>query len=105
MPERFAEERDDSLMRSLIDNYALELKTDGAPSGHFYLDQAGASAVCEEVLRTHGNITNNAASFMTEHFKSTWEHFDVNKDSIVEVERMPQFLRYFTGNALDIDLQ
>ena len=92
-------------MRSLINNYAIELKSDGNPSGHFYLDQAGAKAVAEEVLRTHGDITNTPGAFMTEHFSSTWEHFDVNHDAIVEVERMPQFLRYFTGNALDIDLQ
>lgn len=59
-PERFSGERDDSLMRSLIENYSLELKSDGAPTGHFYLDQSGAKAVAEEVLRTHGNITNNA---------------------------------------------
>jgi hypothetical protein len=60
-------------MRSLINNYALELKSDGQPSGHFFLDQAGAKAVCEEVLRTHNNITDNSASFMAEHFASTWD--------------------------------
>ena len=76
-------------MRSLINNYSLELKNDGQPTGHFYLDKEGARAVSEEVLRTHGNITNDAKSFMAEHFTSTWDHFDVNHDAIVEVERMP----------------
>ena len=42
---------------------------------------------------------------MTDHFADTWDHFDVNKDGIIEVGRFPQFLRYFTGDALDIDLQ
>ena len=42
---------------------------------------------------------------MAEKFEDTWNHFDVNKDGLVEVERMPQFLRYLTGNALDISLQ
>jgi hypothetical protein len=56
-------------------------------------------------------LTNNmhfgqekADAFMTEHFKPAWTHFDVNNDNIIEVERAPQFLRYFTGDALDIDL-
>lgn len=38
-PSRFAGERDDSLMRSLINNYAVELKDkDGKPTGNFFLD-------------------------------------------------------------------
>jgi len=42
-PSRFSGERDDSLMRSLINNYAIELKDkDGQPTGNFFLDQDGA---------------------------------------------------------------
>lgn len=34
LPERFSEERDDTLMKSLIQNYAVEVKSsDGKPSG------------------------------------------------------------------------
>ena len=94
-------------MRSLINNYAVELKdADGRPSGNFFLDQAGARDACTEVLTNNQHYSaDKARSFMADHFDSTWEHFDVNKDGIVEVGRMPQFLRYFTGDALDIDLQ
>ena len=38
-------------------------------------------------------------------FEETWNHFDVNKDGLVEAERMPQFMRMLLGNALAIDLQ
>ena len=38
-------------------------------------------------------------------FEDTWNHFDVNHDGLVEVERMPQFMRMLLGNALAIDLQ
>ena len=41
---------------------------------------------------------------MSEHFDDTWTHFDVNNDSLIEVERMPQFLRYLTGNSQLIGL-
>lgn len=94
-------------MNSMINNYALELKDkDGKPTGHFFLDKGAAQGVCEEVLKnnSHWNA-GKADKWIASNFLSTWEHFDVNNDGIVEVERMPQFLRYFTGDALDIDLQ
>ena len=53
VPDRYTAESDDRLMNSLIDKYSLESKVDGAPSGHFYLDQAGMRAVSAEVVGTH----------------------------------------------------
>ena len=93
-------------MRSLINNYAIELKDKkGAPTGNFFLDQDGAKEACLEVLKNNSHLdASKASGFMTEHFAGTWDHFDVNKDGIVEVGRFPQFLRFFTGDALDIDL-
>ena len=38
--------------------------------------------------------------------EDVFNHFDVNQDGLIEVERMPQFLRYMYPNGgLDIDLQ
>jgi len=78
-------------MRSLINNYAIELKDkDGRPTGNFYLDNGGAKDACTEVLKNNSHLKDDKASaFMTEHFADTWEHFDVNKDGIVEVGRFP----------------
>ena len=103
-PDRFTEERDDTLMRSMIENYAIEFKDkDGKPSGHFFFNKAAAKDASSEVCKTH--LPKTGAALLAEKFEDTWTHFDVNKDGLVEVERMPQFLRYLTGNALDISLQ
>jgi hypothetical protein len=42
VPERFTKESDDRLMNSLISNYAVEGKTNGAPNGKFFLTKKGA---------------------------------------------------------------
>jgi len=102
IPSRFTEERDDTLMRSLIKNYALEMKDEnGAPSGHFFFDKDAAYNASMEVVQTHFKFdASRAKSFLADNFESTWTHFDVNNDNLVEVERMPQFLRYEMGDAL-----
>ena len=67
-----------------------------------FLNKEDAEAVSNEVLKTHK--PNNAQAADGPGFDETWNHFDVNKDGLVEVERMPQFLRYLLNGALDIDL-
>jgi len=106
VPSEFMEERDDRLMHSLIKNYSLEMKDmNGAPSGHFFFDKAAAEAASNEVVHTHFKYNDSQTNFfMRDHFNATWEHFDVNNDNLVEVERMPQFLRYLLGDALVIGL-
>ena len=107
VPERFTKFADDQLMESLIQKYAIEMKTaEGGPSGHFFLNREGASDVAYEVLANNFGYTGTKAKgFHDEHFGATWDHFDVNHDRLIEVERMPQFLRYFLGDALNIGLQ
>jgi hypothetical protein len=88
-------------MRSLIENYAIEMKDkDGKATGHFFLDKASAQSAAKEVVKTHGSNDKT----LLDNFEDTWNHFDVNKDALVEVERMPQFFRYMLGNALAIGL-
>jgi hypothetical protein len=56
VPDRFSEERDDTLMKSLIQNYALEVKNaDGKPSGQFFLNKDSAKSASNEVVKTHGS--------------------------------------------------
>jgi len=77
----------------------------GRPSGHFFFDKEAARSASSEIVHTHYKYDDKKTeSFLKEHFNSTWEHFDVNNDNLVEVERMPQFLRYMLGNALEIGL-
>jgi len=62
-PDRFSGERDDSLMRSLIQDYAIELKDgSGAPSGNFFLNQEGARGVCNEVLTNNQHLSSAKAT-------------------------------------------
>jgi hypothetical protein len=79
---------------------------DGRPSGHFYLDKDAARKVSDEVVHTHFQYNDEQTNnWLATKFPETWDHFDVNKDGLVEVERMPQFLRWVLGNSLTINLQ
>ena len=100
VPAKFGEERDDRLMNSMIKNYAREIKKAGELTGHFFLNREDARAASNEVLKTH----SRANAVGSDQFEAVWNHFDVNHDGLVEVERMPQFFRMLLGNALDIDL-
>jgi hypothetical protein len=105
IPSQYTEERDDRLMNSLIKTYALEMKDEnGNPSGHMFLDKDAAQRVSNEVVGTHMKGVDQA-KYLAEHFPETWDHFDVNHDGLIEVERMPQFLRWLLGNSLTIGLQ
>ena len=105
MPNRFAEERDDRLMNSVIGNYAREIKVKGALTGVMMLNLEDATALAAEVKRTHvGMGYSKQADSMG--VADAFNHFDVNHDGLIEAERAPQFLRYlFPNGALDIDLQ
>ena len=95
-------------MNSLIENYALEMKdSNGAPTGHFFFDKDAAKAVSTEVVNTHMTFKDKlgAANFLESRCNDTFDHSDINKDKLIEVERMPQFLRYLIGNSLEINLQ
>lgn len=107
MPSRFSEERDDRLMNSMVGAYAREIFHDGKPTGHLFLNKADARAAADEVIRDHPHEDRlqDGADYDGDRFEDTWNHFDVNKDGLVEVERMPQFMRMLLGNALAIDLQ
>ena len=87
MPKRFTAERDDRLMNSLIKNYAREIVVNGKQTGQMFLNKEDAERVSNEVLKTHK--PNYAQAKDGPNFDDTWNHFDVNHDGLVEVERMP----------------
>ena len=115
IPPQFEEERDDRLMHSMIKNYAREVKHKGDLTGHLFLNKADAKAASQEVVSNHvredrlaehdmGNDGGEGDDEEGDRFEETWNHFDINHDGLVEVERMPQFFRMLLGNALAIDL-
>ena len=103
IPARFEEERDDRLMNSMVGSYAREAVVDGRLTGHMFLNEADARAASDEVIANHKGADRSAGA--EGRFEEVWNHFDVNHDGLVEVERMPQFFRMLLGNALDINLQ
>ena len=92
-------------MNSLISSYAREVKLDGKLTGHMYLNKEDAKLVSDEVVSKAQKNHNVATEDGVIDFDQTWSHFDVNNDGLVEVERMPQFLRYLTNGGLNISLQ
>jgi len=86
IPKRFTEEKDDRLMNSMIKNYAREVVQDGSLTGHMFLNKVDAKAASDEVRGTHEKHNGEGTG---DTFEDVWNHFDVNKDGLVEVERMP----------------
>jgi hypothetical protein len=111
MPARFSEEKDDRLMNSLISKYALEAKVEGKPSGKFYLDKKGASAVAGEVCETHfGFKGDKKTKWLAEHFDKAFNHVDALKDGYFPVSKGPVFLRNLVdsveiGNKLQLQIE
>merc|ERR1711934_484521 len=105
---RFASDDDDIFMRSMIENYALEEQTaedkatgykGGEPTGKFWMDEASAKAAASEVLCTHKAICGgDLATYLGSYFQKAWGHFDVNRTGMIEVIKMPQFIRFLASD-------
>ena len=100
VPANYAADNDDIFMRSMIENYALEQKTKaGAPSGKFWMNEAGTRAAAAEVLAN--NVHMKAADipkYLDTYFAKAWGHFDVNRVGKVEVVKMPMFMRFLASD-------
>ena len=102
IPDRFEKENDDSLMKSMYDNYATEGKDKGTgkPNGHFWVVHDDAQRAAAEVTETHLHLTGEKNSrYVEENFPTIWNRFDVNEEGQIEIDRMPQFLRMICGSA------
>jgi len=105
LPARFSADSDDLFMRSMIATYAVEAKAcddDGAnckPTGAFWINEAGAKAAASEVLATHKGITGaELKAYLATYFAKAWGHFDVNRVGVIEVGKMPQFMRFLASD-------
>ena len=101
IPDRFETESDDTLMRSLYENYATE-GADGSqlPNGHYWVTKKNAEAVSREVIGTHLGIKGEAAdAYIAETFEPLYAKYDVNEEGFLDIDRMPAFLRSICGNA------
>ena len=100
LPVHFTADSDDLFMRSMYEQYALEAKTRcGAPSGHFWMNEATTRAAAAEVLNTHKGLSGDALdNYLNTYFAKAWGHFDVNRTGLVEVIKMPQFMRFLASD-------
>ena len=91
VPPRFAADSDDIFMRSMIEHYAMEEKTDDdLPSGKFWMNESITRAAAREVLETHKGLSGaKLDKYMDTYFQKAWGHFDVNRTGLVEVIKMP----------------
>merc|ERR1711981_1541593 len=100
VPARFSADSDDIFMRSMIANYALEAKDDdGAPSGHFWMNESITRAAASVVLCTHKGLCGaSLGKYLDTYFGKAWGHFDVNRTGYVEVIKMPQLMRFLASD-------
>ena len=96
----FAADSDDIFMRSMIQQYAVEKKNkDGSPTGSFWMRESDTRAAAMEVLNTHKHLSGPALeTYMNTYFAKAWGHFDVNRVGMVEVIKMPQFMRFLCSD-------
>ena len=81
-------------------NFVGEFPDCNKPTGRIWLfhDQAIAAGK-EAVKEYYGYNGEKLDQYCNEHLNSTWNHFDVNKDGKVEIERGHQYLRMVLGNV------
>ena len=91
---------DDGFMSSMIMNYAMEGKTKkGDPNGVFMMNESTTKAAANEVLGTHKKLAGaDLADYMKQYYGRTWAHFDVNHSGMVDVQSMPQFMRFLASD-------
>lgn len=100
VPDRFETEADDTLMRSLYQNYATEGRVGDEPDGHYWVTKENAYRVSKEVVDTHLNLKGKSGdSYLKESFPDLWKKYDINEEGFLDVDRMPAFLRTICGNT------
>lgn len=105
-------EKDDLLMRSAIENYAVEGKgDDGAPNGKFFITRADMNGLADEVIMNNLGFkdASKRQAYANEHLQKTWDHFDMFKKGYIPVQEVPQFCRILIGevevqNSLQVQL-
>ena len=106
LPEQFNEESPNKFMKNVIENFALEEKTEkGQPSGTFKMDKKQSMALSKEVVGKQKKIQGKELDdYMNQYFGRTWEHFDVNNDQLIDATDMPGFEKYLLSDqGIDLD--
>ena len=93
-------------MRKVLNEYALEKKTEkGEPSGQFFMNQATTKDLSRDMIMKVKNIDRTKADqYLQQYFQRTWDHFDVNKENLLDALDMTAFCKYFASDqGIDLD--
>lgn len=99
-PEQYDEDTPMKFMRSMLVNYALEKKTEkGQPSGVFKMDKKNTISASREILTKYKKLAGkDLDDYMNSYFGRTWEHFDVNKDGMLDALDMTAFMKFLASD-------
>lgn len=87
-------------MNSLISEYSIEGKDKKTktPNGHYYISKYGAEKISIAAIEQNLEMKfSDAQKLEKERFPDLWEHYDVNDDGFMEIERAPMFIRGMVG--------
>ena len=63
------------------------------------MNEAITKTASLEVLKTHKKLDGkDAEEYMKQYFDRTWAHFDVTKEGKLDVDVLPQFMRFFASD-------
>ena len=95
------EHLDDMFMNAMLSNYAKEGRNpDGTKNGKFYLDRDSGRRASQEVVQTHLKLTGKAnEDYLVHNFDEAWDYYDVNRENLIEADRMSTFFRYLCHDA------
>ena len=69
------------------------------------MDKKGTLTVAKELLESKMKLKGQAQEdYINTNFYELWDHFDVNKTGLIEIERMAQFYKMLLHD-MTIDLQ
>ena len=72
----------------------------------FYLDARGAKSLAKEILASHFKLEGaEAEKYLNEHFKDTFDYFDVNDTGLIDAIGCFAFFRRLTGPLGDLHLE
>ena len=108
IPDQFNDESDNKFMKRIIDEYALEQKTDkGQPSGIFKLGKKETLNASKWIIGKVKNLEGKEKeldAYMKQYFQRTWEHFDVNETGYLDALDMTAFMKYLASDqGIDLD--
>ena len=95
----------------MIEKYAVEGKTDGAPNGHFYMTKSALSDIGKEVVESHMGFKGaKRDNFVKEQLNKYYPYHDVLGEGFLEVDRASVLLRQMLegveiGEPLQVQLE